>query len=329
MAIYNYKILTLNQVWAPCIGKQLKAKYSELMDGITINKVRIRTSDKKRTILSALWEVLGIFGSNEWIHEMDLFVNSNSVLKISSSEEIPFKLNEWLFNYSQYIQVIKDSDYKYYTTEWNCPMFKELYNDYIKDEEMQLSDIKNKIDLWTDKHYPIDRNQTYDFWDTIENLTKHDVKLNSTVFGNSTDIFSYCSEYTSQRRREIISRNPLASKLYSNELLKDILYAIQSASKDSPALYIDLCHGHNQFAILNELVSSSPSDTMGNEIVFELHSGYSGVSVRLFSDSQLLLSLPLSAFKSLMLSTHNFHHESGLLTTVECFHYIGTILIIN
>ena len=58
-----------------CIGIQLKKNYKEFLEGVTTDKIRISSSDRKRTILSALWQALGMLGSDQWKHEMESFLN--------------------------------------------------------------------------------------------------------------------------------------------------------------------------------------------------------------------------------------------------------------
>ena len=84
-------------------GEGIMKRYQALMNNTDFNSINTRSSFKSRAKLSALSQLLGMFGSSECKNEMKSFTSVNHTLEIKTLDEIPQKLRQWLSEFLPYI----------------------------------------------------------------------------------------------------------------------------------------------------------------------------------------------------------------------------------
>ena len=190
------------------------------------------------------------------------FTSANRTNEISTLDDVSPKLNDWLVYYSQHLIIREKPDYSLQLSTSDCSLYESFKMKYDEDEEFNLKNLKLQIENWTNYHFPIDPNEIKGFWKEIMCLAEHNVTFNSTIFENNFDIIQTCKDYMFVINKHLSAKNQLVSLLLANELLKDILIAINSTANqiyhnEDPQIvyYFDSLHDTNILAILNRIGS--------------------------------------------------------------------------
>ena len=213
-----------------------------------------------RAIISALSQLLGMFGSEDCKNEMILFARTNRTNELSTLDDVSPKLNQCLANYNKSIAIREKPDFTLQLLFSNCLLYESLIETRNKDEEYNLTKLKSKVLNWTNYRFPMNPNEIKGFWEEIMCLNEHNVTFNPTIFGNNYDIIQTCKEYILEISQHLSAKNQLVSLLLTNELFKDILIAINSTANqiyhnEDPQIvyYFDSLHDINILAILNRI----------------------------------------------------------------------------
>ena len=259
-------------------GEDIMIRYQSIMKDTDIRHVSVRSSFKARTRLSALSQLLGMFGNIECKTEMIDYTSTNNTFEVETIDDLPHKLREWLSEFLPYVDAEEYPNKIFNVNGASCDLHQNLKKIYSTKEQLILSDLEHKIIDWTNQYYPISRNEVGNFCGIIRSLYAHHIKFKSN-FNSIEEIVDLWIKYSYEKRRHITAGNEIISLLYWNEQLKYILNAINTAASQyqlgtniDPIFYFDSCHDSNIYAIMIHIGNKERVPTkFGSSLFFELH----------------------------------------------------------